>query len=217
MKSTWRDFVGAGIFITLMLAASIGIVCLVQPLSRHGLGAYHVLFDALLAFVAYGLLSALATRLLVRLLPVPAGEHAFDSPEFARWKLHTAVYRLGQGALNWCTPFYMQHVIDALFGAQVGSNVAFGGCIDDPYRVSVGNEVVLGKASLISGNYLSGSKLVCGPVQIGNRVTVGANSVVLPNTVIGDGAVLMSGSYLMPGATVPAGETWRGNPARKWM
>lgn len=58
--------------------------------------------------------------------------------------------------------------------------------------------------------------MVCGPVVIGKQVTVGANCVVMPNTNIGDGAVLTSGSYLMPGMTIPPGEVWRGNPARKW-
>jgi acetyltransferase-like isoleucine patch superfamily enzyme len=217
VKSTWRDFVGSGILITLILAASMAIVWGLRPFTMRWLGSYHVLVDALVGFISYGVVSALVLRLLLRTKPLPAGEHALESPEFAYWKLLTAVYRLGQGALNWCTPFYMQHVIDGLYGAKVGQDVAFGGCIDDPYRVSVGSEVVLGKASLISGNYLSGNKLVCGPVVIGNNVTVGANSVVLPNTMIGDHAVLMSGSYLMPGTTVPAGETWRGNPARKWM
>lgn len=217
MKSTWRDFVVAGLFIGLILAASIAIVFMVRPLSVRWLGAYHVLAEAALLFVCYGLLSALLVRVLINARPIPAGEHALDSAEFARWKLFTVLYRLGQGALAWCLPFYMRPVLDALFGARIGRDVAFGGTIDDPYRVRVGDEVVLGNASLVSGNYLSGGKLVCGPVDIGNRVTIGANSVVMPNTTIGDDAVLMSGTYLMPGTTVPPGETWRGNPARKWM
>lgn len=216
MKSTWRDFVVAGIFITLLLAASIGIVWALHPLLSRWLGVYHVLAELALVFVSYGLLSALTVRVLVSAKPLPAGEYALDSPGFFQWKLLTVLYRLGQGALRWLLPFYMEPVLDALFGAHIGADVAFGGTIDDPYRVSVGEGSVLGNASLVSGNYLSGGKMVCGPVVIGKQVTVGANCVVMPNTNIGDGAVLTSGSYLMPGMTIPPGEVWRGNPARKW-
>lgn len=216
MKSTWRDFVVAGIFITLLLAASIGIVWALHPLLARWLAPYHVLVEAALVFVGYGLLSAVLVRTLIATKPLPAGEYTLDSDGFFQWKLLTVLYRLGQGALRWCLPFYMQPVLDALFGARIGADPAFGGTIDDPYRVTVGEGVVLGNASLVSGNYLSGGKMVCGPVVIGDRVTVGANCVVMPNTTIGDGAVLMSGSYLMPGVTIPPGEVWRGNPARKW-
>lgn len=51
-----------------------------------------------------------------------------------------------------------------------------------------------GASSLISGN-----KMVCGPVEIGN------------------GAALMSGCYLMPETKVLVDKTWRGTPAHKWM
>jgi acetyltransferase-like isoleucine patch superfamily enzyme len=46
---------------------------------------------------------------------------------------------------------------------------------------------------------------------------VGVHSVVLPGTEIGDNATLLNGSYVVPGSKIPAGETWRGNPARKWL
>ena len=76
---------------------------------------------------------------------------------------------------------------------------------------------VLGNASLVSANYIADGKLVCQPVVIGQGVTVGANAVVLPGVTIGDGATISIGSVVMPGTRVPAGERWRGNPARKWL
>jgi acetyltransferase-like isoleucine patch superfamily enzyme len=114
-------------------------------------------------------------------------------------------------------PFFLQPAVEALFGASVGRNVALGGTIDDPYRVSLGDEVILGNASLISGNYISAGKLTCGAVTIGAGATIGANCVVFPNTEIGAGAVVAGGSFVMPGTRIPAGESWRGNPARKWV
>lgn len=217
MKSDWRDFVLSGFFITLILAASVGIALALRPWSSAWLSEYRVLFDAAAVLIGYGLLSALVLRILLAIKPPALGEHSLDSPAFIYWKLLTVLYRLGQGALAWCTPVMFKPLLDSLFGAKVGADVAFGGTIDDPYLVHVGRGTVLGNASLLSANYLSGGKLVCAPVHIGERVTIGANSVVLPGAVVGDGATLMSGSYLMPGTTIPAGETWRGNPARKWM
>ena len=217
MKSDWRDFVLAGMFITLILTAALACVVAVRPWSAALLGEYRVLFDAAAVLIGYGLMSALVVRILLAVKPPAIGEHSQDSPAFVYWKLLTVLYRLGQGALAWCVPMIFKPVLDMLFGARIGSQVAFGGTIDDPYMVSVGSRTVLGAASLVSANYLSGGKLVCAPVRIGSGVTVGANSVILPGTTIGDGATLMNGSYLMPGTTVPAGETWRGNPARKWV
>jgi len=46
---------------------------------------------------------------------------------------------------------------------------------------------------------------------------VGANSIVLPGTELGEGAQLLGGSIVVAGTRIPAGETWRGNPARKWQ
>lgn len=217
MKSTALDYVISGSLICLLLAASLGLASVLVPLTRTLLADYHVLADAAIVLLVYGLLSALAVKLLLWLRPIPPGSHADDSAAFANWKLVTVTYRLGQGALHPFVPFFARHLLEKLFGAHIGSNVACGGAIDDPYLLWLGDGSVLGFASLVSGNYLSEGKLVCGPVRIGSRVTIGANAIVMPGTTIGDGATVTSGACVMPGTTIPAGETWRGNPARKWM
>jgi len=217
MKSHWSDYVLSSVFIGLILALTGGSVLLVRGWTAAHLGAYQVLADLALALVAYGLASALVLRLLLRLRPMPLGEHGADSAAFTYWKLLTVIYRLGQGAMGWCFPFFLRPLRDALFGARVGADVAFGGTIDDPYLVSVGAGSVLGNASLVSANYIADGKLVCRPVVIGQGVTVGANAVILPGVTIGDGAIISIGSVVMPGSQVPAGERWRGNPARKWL
>lgn len=217
MKSHWTDYLYSTLAIGLILAGAIGLVWLLHPWLAGWLGSHHVVADLALGLVAYGLFSALCLALLLRLRPMPAGHHSFDSPAFAYWKLLTVIYRLGQASIGWCLPFFLRPLRDALFGARIGADTAFGGTIDDPYLVQVGERTVLGNASLVTANYLSGGALVVQPVCIGVDVTVGANAIVMPGVTIGDGAVLMSGSVVMPGTTIPAGETWRGNPARKWM
>jgi acetyltransferase-like isoleucine patch superfamily enzyme len=51
------------------------------------------------------------------------------------------------------------------------------------------------------------------PIIIGRDVIVGVNSVILRGVRIGDGAVVGAGSVVV--GTVPPGEIWVGNPAKK--
>jgi serine acetyltransferase len=217
MKTSYLDFLLCGGAISALMAGALALVMLLLPLSNALASDYHIIVDFLLALLFYGLLSALVVRLLLRLRPLEPGEYSMDSPVFTYWKLLTIVYRLGQGALLPFTPVFVKPVVEALFGARVGANVALGGTIDDPYMVTIGEGAVLGHASLVSGNMLHGGKLTCGQVRIGAGATVGVNSVILPNSELGENVTLMGGSYVVPGTKIPAGETWRGNPARKWM
>ncbi len=217
MKANYLDFLFCGSTISAIIAGMLGLLVALSPITKVLVSDYHVIADFLLAILFYGLLSALVVRVLLKFRPMEPGEYTMDSSVFTYWKLLTIVYRLGQGALLPFTPVFVKPLIEALFGAKVGANVAFGGTIDDPYMVTVGDGAVLGHSSLVSGNMIHGGKLTCGYVKIGAGATVGVNSVILPGTEIGENATLMGGSYVMPGTKIPAGETWRGNPARKWM
>lgn len=217
MKSNWKDYLWSSLLITALLVIAGAACRLAHPWSHKVFGPYHMLTELVLALWVYGLASALLLRLLLRWRPMPTGEHSQDSPVFAYWKLLTVLYRLGQGAIGWSLPFFLRPMRDALFGARIGRDVASGGTIDDPYHVSVGSGSVLGNACLVTANYVNDGKLICQPVTIGEHVTIGANAIVMPGVMIGNGASIMSGAVVMPGTVVPAGERWRGNPARKWM
>lgn len=217
MKTSILDYLLSGLVIWFILAASFALVAAQVSVSSHLLGEYHVLADFLLGLLIYGLLSALVVRLLLKFKPLRPGEYSMDSPEFTYWKLLTIVYRMGQGALTPFTPVFMRPVVQVLFGAKVGKDVAIGGTIDDPYMVTLGDGAVLGNGSLVSGNVVYGGKFICGEVRIGAGATVGVNSVVLPGVEIGDNALLHGASHVLAGTRIPAGESWRGNPARKWI
>lgn len=217
MKSSVWDYVLSGIFITTIVLLSAAAVALALPFSTRWFGDFHVLVDLAAFVLLFGALCAIAVRALWAWRPLPAGSHALDSAVFSHWKQLTVLHHLGRGALRALTPFFMLPLVDLAFGARVGSEVAFGGMIDDPYLVHIGDEVILGNNSLVAGSYLSGGKLVCGKVEIAKGATVGANAIVFPDVVIGPGANVMSGACVMPGSRIQAGETWRGNPARKWL
>lgn len=216
MKSTIGDYVRSSLWIGLVLLGALAVTYAFRGQTRSLLGPYHVLADLALGLLSFGLLMAMLVRLLVRVRPIPAGTHSLDSAVFAHWKVLTVLYRLGQGALRPFVPFFLQPVLDGLFGARIGGDVAFGGTIDDPYAVTVGNRVILGHHSLVSGNYLWDGALTTGAVRIDDGATIGAHVIVFPGVHIGAGASVMNGAVVMPGTVIPVGEVWRGNPARRW-
>lgn len=217
MKVTFLDIVLCTIVLGSILAGTYLLVLSLAPLTTSLLGEYHVIVDFLLALLFYGLLSALVVRIFWRIKPIQPGEYTMESGVFTYWKLLNILYRLGQAALLPFTTVFLRPVIQQLYGAKIGANVAIGGAIDDPFMVTVGEGAVLGHQSLVAGNMIVGGKLVCGPVKIGAGATIGVNSVILPNTEIGENAKLVGGSMVLNGTKIPAGENWRGNPARKWI
>jgi serine acetyltransferase len=217
MQTSPLDFILSGAFITAILAGALSVAFLSVAGTRAAFGEYHVIVDFFLVLLGYGLLSAVAVQAMLKLRRIHPGEYSMDSPVFTYWKLLTVLYRLGQGALLPFTPVFAKPLIEMLFGAKIGANVALGGTIDDPYMVTIGDGAVLGNGSLISGNVITKGKIRLGTVTIGAGATVGANSVVLPGSEIGNEALIMGGAFVLADSKVPAGQTWRGNPARKWQ
>lgn len=92
------------------------------------------------------------------------------------------------------------------------------GVLEDPDLTNIGDSVVVGAGSVISGHAVSMRQdgflvYLSAPVSIGHRVTVGGNSRIAMGSDIGDDAVIEAGSVLPPFAKVPDGEVWGGNPA----
>jgi serine acetyltransferase len=218
MKVEFRDFLICGLAIGVILAVVFAVVgVLIRPLTTDLFSEYHVIVDFLIGLALYGVISALLVRAMLRLRQLEPGDYGMDSPVFAYWKLLTILCRLGQGALLPFTPVFARPWVAQLFGARVGSNVAIGGTIDDPYMVSIGDGAILGNNSLVSGNVLVGGRIVLGKVRVGAGAMVGVNAVLLPGTELGDRSLLVGGSIVPAATRIPADETWRGNPARKWM
>lgn len=217
MKATALDYLLSFVAITFLLVLSIGIVVGLSGWTAQVLRDYHVIADLALVLILYGVLSAVLLRVLLVFRPLQAGTYGEDSSVFTYWKLLTVVHRLGLGALRPFTPVFLLPVMDALFGAKIGSDVAFGGEINDPYLVTVGSGTTLGTHSIVTGSFTGGGNLTCAPVVLGERVTVGPGALISPGCEIGSDVTIVMGSYVMPNTKIPAGETWRGNPARKWI
>jgi acetyltransferase-like isoleucine patch superfamily enzyme len=106
----------------------------------------------------------------------------------------------------------------------IGNNVFIGRGVEFNVqgRVEIGDDSGIGSgcvladhnhSTAIEGSRMRDQTMDIAPIIIGRDVIVGVNSVILRGVRIGDGAVVGAGSVVA--ATVPAGEIWVGNPARK--
>lgn len=218
MKTTFLDILANGVTFVLLTLVSISAIYFgLRPLTIFLFGDYHVLVDGLAGVTLYGVLSAVLMRLALFIWPLREGEYVSDLPYVVYWRWLTVTYHFGLKALSPLTTLINLPLVLKLFGTKIAPRAAIGGRIDTPYFVSIGQGSVLGNNSVVSGDVISSGKLTLGHVRIGNGVTIGANTVVFPNVEIGHRAVLQVGAVVLPGTRIPAGENWRGNPARKWM
>lgn len=216
MKTDLLDFLRCGLLLGVLLLADIAVLMAVAPRFRDWLGDYHVLATAASALLAHGILSALAIRILLALRPLRPGRYTLASPEFGYWKLLAVILLVGRWTLEPFTFCLTKPMVARLFGARIGRNVAIAGDIGEPYLLSVEDDAVLGVGSSVSGSVSGDGGFILAPVRIGRGATIGINTVVMAGTQVGANSSLASGAVAVPGSIIPDGESWRGNPARKW-
>lgn len=216
MKTEPLDYLLSAIVITLLAAlAGAGAALASWGGTRAMLGAYHVLADALLFLLLFGLAAAACCRLLLAAGLLRPGTYPMGDPLFRWWKLFTVIYEFGRGALLPFTTVFAKPLVAKLFGANIGSDIALGGHLVDPQFITIGDEAIVGQDSVITAHIITSGTLVLDPVVIGARATVGVNAVVMSGVRIGDGAVIAAGAVVPPNSVIPAGELWGGVPARR--
>ncbi len=219
MKTELKDYIMCGFLLMAITCASLLSTFLVTRFlfSWIPFGAYAGIFGVLFFLLSYGLISGFVVRLFFKFRPLQEGYFAMDSATFRDWKLLIMISNFGQRALAPFNFFFFGSAFAALYGAKIGKNSAVSVTLADAFMVEIGHNTIVGAGTWICGNYLEKERIFIAPITIGNNVTIGMNSVILPNTTIEDGATLSIGSVVMPGTVIPAGETWKGNPARKWQ
>jgi acetyltransferase-like isoleucine patch superfamily enzyme len=106
----------------------------------------------------------------------------------------------------------------------IGNNVFIGRGVEFNVqgRVEIGDDSGIGSgcvladhnhSTAIEGRSMRDQTMEIAPIVIGKDVIVGVNSVILRGVQIGDGAVVGAGSVVV--SSIPAGEIWVGNPAKK--
>lgn len=218
MKVTPLDFILSGFFMMILWVSSAAIVfCGITNLWPAYFGAYSAILNIFFLVTIYGVLSGFLLRLMLIVRPIKTGEFDFESPEFTYWKLLTMLHYFGEHTLLIINVEPVRPLIAQLFGACVGSNVAIGGKIDSPFLVRVGDGCTVGNGSLVTANLISTGKLILGPVEVRSGAVIGVGAIVMPNTTLGEKCLVSPYSVVMPGTQIPDGESWKGQPARKWQ
>ena len=103
-----------------------------------------------------------------------------------------------------------------LMGSRIGSNVYLGNDGGQAYDLlSIGDDSCLGADSHFTGANVEDGWLVLGSIDIGKRCFVGTRAVLAPSTVMADDAELDDLSLLVTQRSIPAGQSWKGSPARQ--
>lgn len=111
------------------------------------------------------------------------------------------------------SPLYSLYL--RLLGARLGSRTVIE-CRSIPVctdLISIGDNSILRKESMILGFRAQSGYIHTGPVSIGDGAFVGVGSILDIDTRMGDGSQLGHASSLQRGQSIPAGEHWHGSPA----
>jgi acetyltransferase-like isoleucine patch superfamily enzyme len=215
VKTGPLDYVLCSLCITLVLVLSTGTSWLVSPVSPLHSSPYRIVLDIAVFLLSYGLYTALLLAVVRRVRPVPVGEFPMDSPEFTYWKLTSVLIDLARKALRPYTTVFTTPLVYAAFGARVGRQTAFGGDVEDLPLVHFGDRCTVGHGSVITAHAITHDRIVLRPVRIGAHAVVGVHAIVLPGVSLGERAVLAPNSVAIVDTSIPAGELWGGNPARR--
>ncbi len=216
MKTEPLDYLLSAVAMTLLAGLSLAVTALFSIwMSAELLGGYHVLADALLFLLLFGLFSSFFCRLLLKADFIRHGSFPMNDPVFRWWKLFTVVYEFGRGALLPFTTVFAKPLVAKMFGAKIGNDIALGGRLVDPQFVSIGDEAIVGQDSVVTAHTITSGRLILDPVVIGARATVGVNVVIMSGVQVGEGAVITAGAVVPPKTVIPAGELWGGVPAKK--
>lgn len=80
--------------------------------------------------------------------------------------------------------------------------------------IFIGDDVTLGKDTLLSTSWVERGRLVLAPIFIGSDVQIGTNSVIEGGSSIGDGSNLDALSMVSQAVNIPPAERWSGSPVR---
>ena len=216
MKTYWHDYLLSTLVLGVagLLAAYSAFDLL--PAWRSSLfGGYGALVDVLFFLLLFGLLCALLARLVRIWRPLVPGRHAMDRPVFTAWKLYTVLYEFGCGALKPFTVMFFRPLLQVLFGARIGKEVALGGKLVDPHLITLGDGVIIGEGAVVTAHAITSGAIVLGRVEIGPGATVGVGAVVYPGVRLGAGSIVAANAVVAADTVVPPGEFWAGAPARR--
>jgi acetyltransferase-like isoleucine patch superfamily enzyme len=212
------DFVVGGLSITVAVALSLLTTWLIGE--TFSLPAdFAGIIQVLVFFVSLIVTTGVYGRIVQFFFPMKPGTFSMtkNSRDAVIWKLQGFMYLFNLSILiqTYLTPVNLRWIVYKFLGSTIGKNVIMGGKILEPLMIEIGDYVLLGEDSLITGHSIEGESVSLGKVKIGNYVTVGVKAVILPDVEIGDHALIAAGAVVQKGTRIRPRETWGGIPARK--
>jgi acetyltransferase-like isoleucine patch superfamily enzyme len=215
MKATPLDFLLSSLALSLLGLLALGLSGVVSVyLTRPNLEAYAPLVDLLIFLLAFGLLCAVTARWVLRLWPLGEGLIPMTDSRFTVWKLYTVLYEFGCGALKPFTVMFLRPVVQALFGAHIGKDIALGGKLVDPHMIRLEDGAIIGEGSVVTAHAINSGSILLLPVVIQRGATIGVGAVIYPGVTVGEDAVVAANAVVRSGTQIAAGEFWGGVPAK---
>jgi serine acetyltransferase len=215
MKATPFDFLLSTLMLSLLCLLALGVSGAMSVfLTRPNAGIYSPLVDLLIFLLSFGLLCAVSARQILRLWPLGEGLIPMTDSRFTVWKLYTVMYEFGCGALKPFTVMFLRPVVQVLFGARIGQDVALGGKLVDPHMIVLEDGAIIGEGSVVTAHAINSGSILLAPVLIKRGATIGVGAVIYPGVTIGEGAVIAANAVVRSGSQIAAGELWGGVPAK---
>jgi acetyltransferase-like isoleucine patch superfamily enzyme len=213
--------------VTLLVEVGVYFLSFIGPVVllwrlRHAHPAWLLLLALLgwlLAALAFVLVLVFLKRVLIG--KVPAGRFLLSSPRAYPWIFADRIVKIMNRSvfkpLVHDNGFYRYLYLRGM-GASVTTTLLLGQrvVIPEPWLLKVGRNTLIGDEAILSGHKVERDVVTLEPIEIGDDVLIGARALLLPGVKVGDGAVVGAGAVLTRGTVVPPGETWSGNPARKF-
>jgi len=181
------------------------------------------LFSCLISFWLVQMAVAIAFLKVLRTAhPMRPGRYSYSPRERTTyvWTLNSFICATNLGLL-YNHPSFMPSPVKKIFYQLLGANLGrgpmmLGGRLTDPHLITVEAGVVVGGDCWLLAHAMvrfETNLLILQPIVIQRDAIIGAYSMVMPGVTVGPGAMLRAMSYVPMGTTIPAGESWGGNPA----
>lgn len=215
MKTDWQDYLYSSLALILsLLAALTGGYSITLFVSNTQINAFMAVLCLLTGLLVFGLTCAAQARVLLKFHPFIPGSYGMSDSVFMYWKLYSVLYYFGCGALKPFTVIFLKPLVQIMFGANIGKDIALGGTLVDPHLIRIGTEAIIGEGSILAAHAIIPGKILFGHICIEDRATVGVNAVVMPGVTIHKGAILLAGSVAIINTVIPENEIWGGTPAQ---
>ena len=213
---SWRDLI-----IIPLVQSVIFIISILLTWELDSLYDLDLFTDVVIFYFTMIMCTFLFLKVIRHLFPLKRGVYSYVSNQWKCfiWNLYgyLCITNLSLLYNNVLISPVVRKYFYMLLGAKMGKGViSIGGKIEDPFLVTIEENVMIGEDTLITPHAaISLNILILGEVTIKKGVVIGVKSVIMPSVTIGENSMVQPLSIVTMGTTIPPNEVWGGNPAKK--